>query len=169
MTAITLRMNAAIAGAVTRSYPGQVITQEVIDANTPPTAYGQPVKLVSGKIQPMGSTDAATLIYGITVRPFPKTDNTGTSPGYGAGTPPTSGIIDIMRVGFMGTKLALGTAARGAQAYVVTTAGGTVNIGDIVDAASPAGGGTAVAPANWYFTGAADPSGNTEISVGIAF
>lgn len=169
MTAITLRMNAAIAGAVTRSYPGQVITQEVIDATTPPTAYGQPVKLVAGKIQPMGSTDAATLIYGITVRPYPSTDKTSTAPGYGSGTPPTSGIIDVMRIGFVGVKLAVGTAARGAQAYVVTTAGGTVNIGDVVDAASPAGGGTAVAPANWLFTGAADASGNTEISVGIAF
>lgn len=169
MTAIVTRMNAAIAGAVTRSYPGQVISQEVIDGTTPPTAYGQPVKLVSGKLQPMGSGDAATLIYAITVRPFPKTDNTGTAPGYGPGTPPTSGIMDVMRVGFLGVKLAVGTAVRGAQAYVVTTAGGSVAIGDIVDAASPAGGGTAVAPANWFFTGAADANGNTEISVGVAF
>lgn len=169
MTAITLRMNAAIPGAVTRSYAGQVITQEIIDPNTPPTAYGQPVKLVAGKIQPLGNGDAAGLIYGITVRPYPRTDHTGTSPGYGSGTPPTSGIIDIMRVGFIGVKLAVGTGTRGGQTYVVTTAGGTVNIGDIVDAASPAGGGTAAAGANWFFTGAADPSGNTEISVGIAF
>lgn len=169
MTAITLRMNAAIPGAVTRSYPGQVISQEVIDSGAPPTAYGQPVKLVSGKVRPMGSTDAATLIYGITVRPYPKTDNTGTAPGYGSGTPPTSGIIDVMRVGYIGVTMVVGTAARGAQVYVVTTSGGTVNIGDIVDAASPSGGGTAVAPANWFFTGAADPAGNTEISVGIAF
>lgn len=167
MTAITLRMNAGVPGAVTRSYPGQVISQEVINPSTPPTYYGQPVKMVSGQVQPLASADAASAIYGITVRPYPTQDNSGTSPAYGGGQPPASGIIDVMRVGFIAVSLGYGTAARGGQVNVRTTVvTGPPNyaIGDIEDASY--GSGT-VTPANWFFTGAADAAANVEISLGI--
>lgn len=165
MTAITLRMNVAIPGAVTRSFPGQVISQEIINASTPPTAYGQPVKLVSGKVQPMGSTDAASLIYGITVRPYPTQDATGASSAYGGGTPPTSGLIDVMKVGFIGVTLGLGTAARGAQVAVRTTVDSGHPIGNIEDTVADSTG--IVQPANWFFTGPADAAGNVEIAIGM--
>lgn len=167
MTAITLRMNAGVPGAVTRSYPGQVISQEVINASAPPTYYGQPVKMVSGQVQPLASGDAATVIYGITVRPYPSQDNSGVSPSYGGGQPPTSGIIDVMRVGFIAVTLGFGTAARAGQVNVRTTAvtgPPAYAIGDIEDGTE--GGGT-VTPANWFFTGAADSAANVEISLGI--
>lgn len=166
MTAITTRMNVAVPGAVSRSYPGQVISQEVINSTTPPTAYGQPVKLVSGQVQPLGSGDAASLIYGITVRPYPTQDATGASSAYGSGTPPTSGMIDIMKMGFIGATMATGTAARGAQVNVRTTASGSHHIGDIED--DSVGSGT-VTPTNWTFTGPADAAGNVEISIGLPY
>lgn len=166
MTSITLRMNVAVPGAVTRSYAGQVISQEVINSTNPPTAYGQPVKLVNGQVQPMGSGDAATLIYGITVRPYPTQDATGASSAYGPGTPPTSGIIDVMRMGYIGAKLANGTAARGAQAYVRTTVNGSLAIGGIEDNTTSSG---LVAPSLWTFTGPADASGNVELAIGIPY
>lgn len=166
MTAITTRMNVAIPGAVSRSFAGQVISQEVINSSTPPTAYGQPVKLVSGKVQPLGSGDAATLIYGVTVRPYPSQDSVGATAAYGGGTPPTSGIIDIMKVGFIGAALANGTAARGAQAYVRTTVNGSLAIGGVEDNTTSSG---LVSPSLWTFTGPADAAGNVEIAIGIPY
>lgn len=166
MTAITTRMNVAIPGAVSRSFAGQVISQEVIDASNPPTAYGQPVKLVNGKVRTLQSGDAASVIYGVTVRPYPTQDATGASSAYGAGTPPTSGLIDVMKVGFIGATLTNGTAARGAQAYVRTTVNGGLAIGGVEDNTTSSG---LVSPSQWTFTGPADAAGNVEIAVGIPY
>lgn len=166
MTAIITRMNAAIPGAVSRSFPGQVISQEIIDTNNPPTAYGQPVKLVNGKVRTLASGDAAGVIYGYTVRPYPTQDSSGPTSALGAGTPPTSGLIDIMIVGYLGARLANGTAARGAQAYVRTTVNGGLAIGGIEDNTTSSG---LVAPALLTFTGPADAAGNVELAVGIPY
>lgn len=163
MTAITLRAPAGFAGAISRS-EDLTVSQEVIDSGTPPTAYGGVVKLVSGKLQPIASGDANTVFYGFYVRPFPIQGNSTT----GSNTPPTTGIGDVLRRGYMAVVLAKGTAARGGQAYAVVTAGGTVSVGDIVTAASPAGGGTAVAIPGVFFQGAADAGGIVEVSVNIA-
>lgn len=163
MTAITLRAPVGFAGAITRS-EDMTVAQEIIDSGTPPTAFGQVVKLVSSLLRPIASGDANTVIYGFYVRPYPMQGNSTT----GSNTPPTSGIADVLRRGYMALVLAKGTAARGGQAYVVITAGGTVNVGDIVTAASPAGGGTAVAIPGVFFQGAADAGGIVEVSVNIA-
>ncbi len=162
--AITYRMAAGIPGSVTRAEVS-TISPEVIDSTTYPTKYGIFVKVVSGNIQPLASGDAATVIYGLLVRPFPTSGN-GTD-GLGTSTPPTSGICDVLRRGYIIAKLALGTAAKNAQVYVVTTAGGTVSVGDIVTSASPAGGGTAVLATSAFFTSPADANGIVEIAYNI--
>ncbi|WP_298165101.1 hypothetical protein [Novosphingobium sp.] len=166
MTAITTRMNVAIPGAVSRSFPGQVISQEIIDTANPPTAYGQPVKLVNGKVRTLASGDAAGVIYGYTVRPYPTQDASGATSALGGGTPPSSGLIDIMKVGFLGATLANGTAARGAQAYVRTTVNGGLAIGGIEDNTTSSG---QVDPALLTFTGPADAAGNVELAIGIPY
>jgi hypothetical protein len=163
MTAINTRMPVGFPGAVTRDEPKR-IQQAIIDPANPPTAFGSFVKLVGGKIQPLASGDAATVIYGSYVRSFPIQGNSLT----GTNTPPTSGIGDVLRGGFMAVLLAKGAAAKEGQVYVVTTAGGTVAVGDIVTSASPAGGGTAVAVPGCFFEGPSDAGGITEISVEVA-
>ena len=163
MTAITLRAPVGFPGAITRDEPKRV-QQAIIDNNTPPTAFGAFVKLVAGKIQPLASGDAASVIYGLYVRSFPIQGNSTT----GSNTPPTSGIGDVLRGGFMAVTLAKGTATKESQVFVVITAGGTVNVGDIVTSASPAGGGTAVAVPGVFFEGPADAGGITEVSVNVA-
>jgi hypothetical protein len=163
MTAITLRAPAGFPGAISRT-EDLTITQEIINTTTPPTAFGGVVKLVSGQLQPIASGDANTVIYGLLVRPYPIQGNSTT----GSNSPPTSGIADVLRRGYMTVTLKLGTAAKGGQAYVVTTAGGTVSVGDIVTASSPAGGGTAVAIPGVFFQGPADAGGIVELSVNIA-
>ncbi len=163
MTAITLRAPAGFPGVITRS-DSLTVQQEIIDSGTPPNIFGGVVKLVSGKLQPIASGDAGSVAYGFLVKAFP-TQSSGNA--YGAGTPPTTGVADVLRRGYLAVTLALGTAAKRGQVYVVTTAGGTVNLGDIVTASSPAGGGAAVAVSGAYFTGPADSSGAVEIEYNI--
>lgn len=163
MTAITLRAPVGFPGRISRS-DSLTVQQEVIDSGTPPTIYGGAVKLVSGKLQPVASGDAGSVVTGFLVNPYP-TQSTTTA--FGAATPPTSGIADRLKRGYMTVTLAKGTSAKDGQVYVVTTAGGTVNVGDFVTSASPAGGGTGVAITNAFFMGPADSSGVVEIAYNI--
>ncbi|MBZ9939145.1 hypothetical protein LB518_22805 [Mesorhizobium sp. BR1-1-16] len=163
MVAYATRVPAGFPGTVSRS-DSLTITQEIIDSGTPPTAFGKPVKMVSGKVQPVASGDAGSVTYGWAVKPFPAQSSTNT---LGGATPPTSGILDVLRRGYIAAALTLGTAAKNGQVYVVTTAGGTVVVGDVVTAASPAGGGTGVAVTGSFFTGPADANGVVEIAHNI--
>ena len=163
MVSFLYRMPSGIPGDVTR--PSQsTIEPGQIDSGTPPTKYGVFIKLVSGKVQPLAASDTAAVIYGLLARPFP---TTAAQDPIGTATPPTSGLCDPMVRGYMTVALKLGTAVKGGAVYVVTTAGGSVAVGDIVTSASPAGGGTAVAVSNCIFMGAADASGNVEIRYNI--
>lgn len=163
MTAIITRMPAGFPGRISRS-DSLTVEQEVIDSGTPPTVYGGFVKIVAGKLQPIASGDSAG-VYDILVNPYPtqsSTNGLGTPP-----TPPTSGMADVLKRGYITVPLAKGTAAKNGQVYVVTTAGGTVAVGDAVTSASPSGGGTAVAVTNCFFTGPADAGGIVEISKNV--
>lgn len=163
MVAFTTRMGAGFPGSITRS-DSLTVEQEIIDSSNPPTAYGQAVKIVSGKMQALQSGDAGSVVAGFLVKPYPTSSSTT---GLGAATPPTTGVGDRLRRGFIAVNLAKGTAAKDGAVYVVTTAGGTVNIGDIVTSTSPSGGGTAVAITNAKFTGPADSAGVVEITYNI--
>ncbi|MDB5448310.1 MAG: putative bacteriophage protein [Phenylobacterium sp.] len=163
MTAYTTRAPAGFPGRVSRS-DSLTVQQDIIDSGTPPNIYGGAVKLVSGKLQPVASGDAGTVVVGFLVSPYPTQNNAA---GGGAATPAASGIADRLRRGFMTVTLAKGTAAKGGGVFVVTTAGGTVVVGDIVTSASPAGGGTGVAITGAFFEGPADANGIVEISYNI--
>lgn len=163
MVAFTTRMGAGFPGSTTRS-DSLTVEQEIIDSSNPPTAYGQVVKIVGGKMQALESGDLAAVTAGFLVKPNP---TSSTTTGLGAATPPTSGIGDRLRRGFIAVKLAKGTAAKDGQVYVVTTAGGTVALGDIVTSTSPLGGGTAVAVTGAKFTGPADSAGVVEVTYNI--
>lgn len=163
MVAYTSRVPAGFPGTISRS-DSLTVKQEIIDSSNPPTAYGKPFKIVSGKMQALEASDAGTVVKGWTVRPYPAQSTTNT---FGAATPPTSGVADGMRRGYMSVTLKLGTAAEDGQVYVVTTAGGSVVLGDIVTSASPAGGGTGVAITGCFFTGPADSNGIVEIAYAI--
>lgn len=163
MVSFLYRMPAGIPGDVTRPSNSTIEPQQ-IDAAAPPTKYGVFIKLVSGKIRALAASDTAAAIYGLLVRPYPT--NAANDP-LGTATPPASGLCDVLVRGYITVKLALGTAAKGGGVYVVTTAGGSVAVGDIVTSASPAGGGTAVLAANCIFMGGADADGNVEIRFNI--
>jgi len=155
-------MNAGVPGDVTR-HESATVEPNIIDSNTPPTVYGNPVKIVSGEVQPIGSGDAAADIYGLLVRPFPS--NAGTD-GLGTSTPPTSGMCDVLKRGYIVVTLN-GTTAAEKNGVVYVRVGGA-------DSTHPLGGIEAasdstdtVVMANSYFTGAADESGNVEIAFNL--
>ncbi len=157
MVAFLYRAPAGVPGTVTRLNDSNIEAQ-IIDSTTPPTIYGNPVKIVSGKLQPVASGDAATVVYGFLVRSYPT--NSSADP-LGTSTPPTSGVISVMRRGYMTVKLAQGTGALDGAVYVRVTADTGKPVGQIEDAADS---GKCVAIVGAAFMGPADANGNVEIS-----
>ena len=68
---------------------------------------------MSGAVRKLASGDAATDVKGMLVRPYPTSGN-GTD-GLGTSTPPTSGICDVLKRGYIFAKLAQ-AAPTGAEA-----------------------------------------------------
>src|ERR1022692_1518366 len=94
--AITFRMAAGYAGAVNRTHPVS-IEPCLIDYSSPPLYYGQGVVIdpTTQGVRPLVAGDSGlTDVYGITVRPFPLQQTTGTLPlssAIGAAKPPAGG------------------------------------------------------------------------------
>ena len=163
MVSYTTRMPSGFPGRVTRS-DSLTIEPGIIDQATPPTVFGAFVKNVAGKLQPIAASDAATVVYGVLVSAYP---TQSTSNPLGVATPPASGVIDVLRRGYVSVPLQGGTAVKGAAVYVVTTAGTGFPVATIATAASPGGGSAAVAVANTFFTGPADSGSVVEIEFNI--
>lgn len=158
MVAYATRVPSGFPGSISRQDSLTVVAEQ-IDSGTPPTAYGKPVKIVAGKVQPIASADSATVVAGFSARSFPLQSTTN---ALGSSAPPTSGLLDVMRRGFMAVTLNSGTAARHGQVYVcINVAGGA--IGDIQAATSA----NNVAIAGCFFEGPADAGGVVEISYNI--
>lgn len=102
------RMPAGFAGDLQRAEVATVETQ-LIDAATPPTAFGVPIKLVAGKVQPIAAADPASAVYGFNLRAYPIQGN-GTDP-VGTSTPPISGVTDVLKRGYVMVALNGATAA----------------------------------------------------------
>lgn len=166
MPSFLYRMPAGIPGCVNRHFHSTIEAQITSTAN-PPTVYGVPVTIDATTKQARGlltTADTGPLIYGFLVRPFPATGN-GID-GLGTGTPPTSGVCNVMVRGYMSVSLGASTAAaKGGVVYarVATPAAGKPLGG--IEAASDSTN-TVIVP-NARFMGPADASGNVEISFNI--
>lgn len=162
MVAFQFRMPSGIPGNVSRAAPDSTIESQITDVNFPPTQYGDPVKLVSGLLRPLATGDAANVIYGFLVRPFPTNDS---QDPLGVSTPSPDRIANVLRRGYINTLLRQGTSAVNGQVFArVTTPTTPHPIGGVETAAD---GGTCVAVVGAFFTGAADANGNVEISFNI--
>lgn len=165
LQAYTYRMPAGFAGDAQRIDVATIETQ-LIDSAAPPTAFGLPVKMVNGKIQPINNAaDTAAMVYGVNLRAYPIQGN-GTDP-LGVSTPPTSGVTDVLRRGyFMAALGGTAVAVKNGTVYVrVANASAGKPIGGWEAAAD--GANTIAMPSSWYFTGPADSYGLTEIAVNI--
>ena len=170
-TAFQFRMGAGFAGDVNRTHPAS-IEPVLIDAAAPPTEYGQPVLLdpVSGGIRGFGAADTADgAAYGFLVRPYPTQQTQGgLSATFGAATPPTSGVADVLRFGYIMVKLggSVTVQPKKGQAVHVWTAASSGNHvqGSVEDVATP---GSSAVVTNATFNGATDANGVTEVIVGL--
>jgi hypothetical protein len=154
MTALLYRMPAGIAGALSR--PDNANVEPVaLDSTYTFSAYGRFGKTsASGTFIPLVANDAASVITGILVRPFP-TQSGGTA--FGPGTPPQAGGIgDRLQRGYISVVLNWGAAVKDGQVYVCNVASGNQVVGDI---GATNLGGDAVAVPGCYFTGPSDTTG----------
>lgn len=163
MTAFLYRMPNGVAGDLSRPSVATVETG-VHDSALPFPGYGLPGKNVSGKFVPVASGDAATVIYGFLVRPYP-TQGANASDALGTSVPPTTGAANVLRRGYINVKVNAGTASLGSAVYVrVAAAAAGKPIGGIEAVADST---NTVVVAGASFMSAADASGNAEIAFNI--
>ncbi len=169
--AFKFRMGAGFSGDVNRTHPA-TIEPCLIDASAPPTFFGEPVLLdaTTQGVRPFTTTDtSATTAYGITVRPYPFQQSSGTN--YGAATignagSPASGVTDVLRAGYiMGQVPAGASTVKGGTVYVWCAATTTGHVQGGFEAASSSGNTATLADCT--FNGVADANGNVEIAFNI--
>lgn len=165
--AITFRMNFATPGEVTR--PSQSTIEAQPYGATAFASYGVPVGLVSGLVVPINSSGVA--VYGILVRPFPTTGVNASDP-LGTSVPPTTGVANILRRGYIGIYLqnfAVNAATPNAPAYVWYAANSGQHVQGGLEAAATGGSTTELNtfPYNAYFACANDANGFCELVFNI--
>lgn len=165
------RMGAGFPGDVNRMHPASILAA-LANATNPPAVYGGPVLVgadgasVRGIIAADGNTSGA--IYGVLSRPYPAQQTSGSpTVAIGSATPPTSGVIDVLRSGFIMVKLPAGaTVVKGGAVYVWAVAPSGAHITGQFEAV--AAGASTYTITNARFTGPADANGNAEVEVWAA-
>lgn len=171
--AFTFRMGAGFPGDVNRTHP-VTIEPCLIDAAAPPTAYGQAVLLGAANVgvRPFAVGDLNTVLaYGITVRPYPFQQSSASNFGeaaFGSATPPVTGVMDVMRSGYIMGKIPAGqTPAKGDPVYVWVAAASGLHVTGGFEAVLDHGTNTTAALTGAFFNGPPDASGNVEIMFNI--
>ena len=173
--AFPFRMGAGFPGDVNRTHPAE-IEAALISVATPPTAYGQAVKVAAGNsVRPFAVADASDAVddiaFGATVRPYPMQPSTATNYGataFGAATPPVSGVIDVARSALILVQLNTGVAApvKGGRVYLwcAATAGNHIQGGYETEFSA---GNTVRLDGRFTYNGPADASGVVELSCNV--
>lgn len=167
-TSIKFRMNAGVPGDINRTHPFSV--EPALIGTVPPTAYGIPVVTDgAGGVRMLQATDTAvTAVWGFTVRPFPSQQSSGgMTSSFGSATPPTSGVIDVLRQGYMIGVLndVTQTPVKGAAVFIWVAATSGVHTQGGIETAANGGNTCALDPARYAFNSGPDAQGNVEIIV----
>jgi len=160
MTSYMFRMPAGVAGAISRPGSPTDVEPNVLNSGSVFPGYGLPGKIVSGLFVPLATS--ADVAYGFLERPYPITG--GVSDGLGVSTPPTSGLVGVMRKGYMMVKCNAGSPTRGGLVYFRYANGVTATPVGGIEAAAVAS--TTAVLTGAQFMGPADANGNVEISFG---
>lgn len=149
MVAFTYRMPAGIPGALSRGVGQSKVEAQVLDTTDYPTEFGVAVTIdgTTHALRKIKAGDVASSVTGIYVRPYPIQNSVASDP-LGTATPPTSGIGNQLKSGYISVKLRGATAAAKQGAVYVRLAGadGTHPLGGFeaasdVSAVGAAGGG----------------------------
>lgn len=161
MTSFLYRMPSGVPGDISRRQSATVAARVLGGAFA---AFGLFGKLSAGKLVPLTGNETAAQLDGLLVRSFPMTGANASDP-LGTAVPPTSGVADVLKRGYMTVKVNAGTAAIGGTVYVrVAAATGPKPLGGIEAVADAT---NTVALTNAAFESAADASGNAEISFNL--
>lgn len=128
MVAYVYRAPSGIAGSVTR--PDVTNVESAYMGTVPPTAFGVPVKMVSGKINAFEAGDTASKFYGILTRVAPSIAG-DTAQTLASGTPNPVAMQGVAVRGYVNVVCKIGTPVRGNSAYVRLVAATGKAIGDI--------------------------------------
>jgi hypothetical protein len=153
---------------VNRVGAGNTVEAQIIDNTNPPPAYGLAVMIdpVTGQVRPPIAADGATpAIYGIYVRPYP---THATQDALGVDTPPTQGEANVLKRGYIITRLTSGTAVKGGPVGVSLATAVAPDVPGGITANAPGADVVALgSPATTYFMGPADATGIVEIAFNI--
>lgn len=171
--AFQFRMGAGFPGDVNRTHPASIEPTLIDSADSlPPTAYGQAVLLATANkgVRPYAGGDNATKPYGVTVRPYPTQQSTGgMSSSLGSATPPTSGVIDVLRSGYIMVQIPTTDAApvKGGAVFVRIAAGTASDPVGGFKSQADAANTVALDTTMCQFNGPADANGNVELMFNI--
>lgn len=166
--AITYRMPFGVPGDISR--PSTATVEAQAFGATAFSAYGIPAKIVNGVAIPIAAQN--DIVYGMLARPFPITGANASDP-LGTSVPPTSGVANLMRRGYMTVKVQLGAAscALGSAVYIRYQNPVAGQIVGGIEGASTGNtyqlSGTYSLGTGAYFTGPADANGNAEIAFNL--
>jgi hypothetical protein len=133
MAAYLKEVPSGVPGTVT-DFVHTIIESGEYNAALMPTAYGAPVKLVSGLVSAIEASDAAADFYGILARSNPGSSGDPSFNGYGAGVPQSTQIPSVV-IGPQGggkvlVKCAIGTPVKGGIVYMRVVAATGKAVGD---------------------------------------
>ena len=150
MTSFLYRAPAGVAGDVTR--PDDTIVESgLLNAAQAPTAFGAPVKLVSGKFEKIAASDAAAVFAGILSRIAPSIAG-DTAQTFAGGTPNTDSVQGIVVGGYVNVLCKQGTPVRGGQVFMRITADTGKLVGDL-ETAADSGKCVALTGVTWAIDG----------------
>lgn len=173
--AFPFRMGAGFPGDVNRNHPAS-IEPTLIDASAPPTAYGQAVLVdaTTQGVRPLAAADqAGTLIYGVTVRPFPAQASTGGAYGgaaFGSAAPPVTGEIDVLRSGYIMAQLntaVTNAVVKGGPVFIWVAATSGAHITGGFEPVANSTNTMALDTNKYTYNGTQDANGVVEICVNI--
>lgn len=161
MTAYLYRAPSGVAGDVTRQQD-TIVESGLLNSAKAPTAFGVPVKIVSGKFEKIEASDAATVFAGILTRIAPAISG-DTAQTFASGTPNVTAIQGVAVKGYVNVKCAIGTPVRGAAVYMRVTAASGKAVGDL-EATADGSNNVALAGVTWAVDGK-DADGVAEIRI----
>lgn len=158
MTSILFRAGAGFAGDITRP-SATVVEPGALNPAKAPTAFGVPVKIVSGKFEKIEASDTAAVFYGVLSRNIPQV-----SADVDSTQPSTTGVQGIVTKGYVNVVCTIGNPARGGVVYMRVVAATGKAIGDF-EATADGSNNVALTGVVWGVDGK-DASNVTEIRIG---
>lgn len=129
MASYKYRMPSGVVGSITRALD-TTVESAFLNSVKPVLSYGAPVKLVSGKAEPLEAGDTAASFFGILARTAPSISGTNTAT-FASQVPYVETAQGIATRGYVNVLCTVGTPVRGGKAYARVVTNGAKLIGDI--------------------------------------